>query len=79
MTHIPVCGGERCVAELLLDDRNRYAFHHPLIGMGMTQPVRVDAFLDVSPVREARQKLPYERPGQEQGMSAIVSPMGDTT
>ena len=53
MTHIPVSSGEGCVPKLLLDDRNRYAFHHQLIGMGVTQAMRMDTLLDVSLVREA--------------------------
>ena len=59
MAHIPVSGGEGGVSELLLDERYRYAFHHQFVCMGMTQAMRMYAFLNVSLAGEARQEGPY--------------------
>ena len=54
--HVAVSGGERRVAELLLDDWDRYAFHHQFVCVGVTQAMRMNAFLNVSLFREAWQK-----------------------
>lgn len=53
VTDIAVCGGEGCVAELLLDDRDRHAFRHQFIGVSMSQAVGVDALFDACLLREA--------------------------
>ncbi len=47
------------MSELLLDDRHGYAFGHQFIGVGVTEPVRVDTLLNVSLVSETRQEGPY--------------------
>lgn len=53
VTHVPVRGGKRCVTELLLNDGDRHALHHQLVGVGVTEPMGVDALLNMSPASEA--------------------------
>ncbi len=82
MAHVAVSSSEGGVSELLLDDRYRYAFGHEFIGVGVTEPVRVNPLVNVSLVGETRQEGPYiggfqwlALEGAEQGCMS-VEPQG---
>jgi hypothetical protein len=47
---------EADVSELLLGDLHRDTFHHELVGVGVTQPVRVDPLGDRDLFRQFRKQ-----------------------
>jgi len=55
VSEIPVRGCQRCMPELLSDDRHGYTFHHQLETVRVSQPVRMHSLLDADPVGQPHQ------------------------
>ena len=53
---VSIRGSQGGMTQLALDDRNGHSLHHQLIGMGVTQPMRVDTFFNASILGEAGQE-----------------------